>query len=426
MKLLRAMRLDPVELRGVGIQITKLDGENKAAGREPGQGMLPFGGNRNPPSVSAAPQGGVPVTEVEQDDEPLGPASPAWPEGSGYDTPGSAEAAREDASPTAVSPATPEAASLAGPSRLPGPSSEGIDPDFLAALPPDLRLEVKREFALTRNAGGDVSRDNEIPTNQPDDSPTKTKGMHEAAHITRQLRPKLKTQLKAAAIAELPLYSAWSRGKDTEAIDIREDLDDTLIGHFKSSELRKLGIDVAVFSELPAEMQEEIVIEERRRDAKRQKLHRPADTSRQRARERERQSRTTSLSPTRSRGGSVGPALPNRPPIALNRPPKPALMKATSLPDVLRTITKWIESRGASAPAARDAGQVRKYLLKCVEEFAGIEVVLEVLKWMKVLLEERFPDLEQGAASKWWAVWEGFVADTNEASTSRFGAELRI
>lgn len=356
------MKLDPRELRGVGIQITKLDGE-KAVEKEAGQGTLSFG---------AKVKGDVPEkVEVEE----------------------------------VVSPAVLPIE--AGPSRAPD-----IDPDFLAALPAELREEIERDHVRPLP----VKR----ASTESVESPAK-RGKHAAAHITRQLRPKVKTQMKAAAIADLPLYGAWAKAREAELVDLTLDEED--IGGYQVSELRELGIDPEVFTALPDDMRKEIITEERKKNRQRKILRRPADTSRLRARG---ATRTASLSPS-SRGGSV-PAH-SRPLAAVSLPPKPALMKATALPDVLETMTRWIDSRKGGPPAAKDASRVQAYLVKCFDAGAALgaaEHAVEALKWMRLELRMRWPDKEKVAGREWWETWERFVEAVNRACILRFGAPMQV
>ncbi|ORY33993.1 hypothetical protein BCR39DRAFT_518059 [Naematelia encephala] len=478
-KLLRAMRLDPVELRGVGIQITKLDGEAKVLEREAGQGTLSFARrprtrssslreeNESRRSTSPSGQQGLnvnaegktarsptPALGLPVQDDAKTPPSPAAHPISRSTSP--------SANPPRVEPAkfidaitgqSPEATRLfsanadAGPSRMMSTSSDGIDPDFLAALPPDLRLEVKRDFARTRAVSenpviAEAVDPPETSKRAATISPAKPTTRHAAAHITRQLRPKVKTQLRASAIADLPLYGAWSKAKEQDhVVDLTAETDE-MVAQYRVVELKELGIDPEVFRELPEEMQKEVFEEERRKSTKRRILHRPADNSRLRARERAREStRTASLSPsTSSRAGSAQPQVTRTPRIAITRPPKPTLLKVTRLPDVLETITKWIESRNGAGPAPRDAGKVRNYLLRCMDEkeagIGGIEYAVEVLKWMRVLLREKWPDEEKDirkdggggvkAGREWWETWKAFGDEVGEKWKVKFGASMRL
>ncbi|KAI9639788.1 uncharacterized protein MKK02DRAFT_18867 [Dioszegia hungarica] len=370
-KLLRTLGLDPVELRGVGIQMTKLDGEK--AEREAGQGA-----EREPPPISRS--------------------------------------------------ALPNAS--AGPSRLaPAASSDGIDPDFLAALPEDLQREIRAEHARARAA----KKAPLIPV-KPTLAPAKplpraAPGRHSAAHISKQLRPKTKTQMKAGQIADLALYSAWNKAKAGE-------LDPTSkIGLYFVKDLCELGIDPTVFSELPSDMQKEVITEERRKQRQRLALHRPADTSRIRAKEREADKSKglglgfdrASTSPRGSRAGS----LPvTRPAVVRPESRRPAMLNATKLPDVLDTITKWVDSRGGKGPAERDAKKVEAYLVKLMEPgvgLGGVEAAIECLKWLKVILGERWKDeADRKAGKEWWDTWRRFLGSVSKRCEETMGAPIRL
>lgn len=438
MKLLRAMKLDPVELRGVGLQITKLDGDK--AEREVGQELLSFGvPPKNLPGSAKVEPEQLAVLSAKR--SASGTASPERPTLS----PGQLETpvppvAAVNATHRILRSVSRDLAinADAGPSRpAPSASSEGIDPDFLAALPASLRQEVKRNFAQTRAASaraesvdtaGDECETSAVAV------PTKAKGRHATAHITKQLRPKVKTHLTAAAVAELPLYGAWSKAQAlADVVDVTGEAEDQTIGQYRLSELRGLGLDPEVFRELPADMQKEVVEEERHKHKRRKVLHRPADTSRLRARERDREStRTASLSPSKSsRAGSLPPNQ-QHPRIAVSRPPKPTLLNVTALPSVLDTVAKWIESRGSAAPAIRDANKVKMYLVKCMGEgsgLGGVEHATEVLKWMRTILRESWEEEgreERPAGKEWWISWREMRGACDEVAVERCGARLRL
>lgn len=513
-KLLKAMRLDPVELRGVGIQITKLEGapgdrSGSVGEREAGQGTLSFGVKRDSSgtvkperevrretnSTSVVDQPHEKPTKTSEGDherskDPPAPAS--LHEASITPEPSITRVPEEDIREAAAN-------AIGGPSRI-SDSSDGIDPEFLAALPDHLRQEVKRDFkrsrqlaeprpaAIPQSAAPAMSRQTsrDKPAAPVAAAKPSSVGRHEAAHITRQLRPKLKTQLKASAIAELPLYGAWSRaGRDDAAVvDLSMDGEEepspskgksklaappgggdedegpdgdengAMIGKYSVSELKSLGIDPEVFRELPQDMQKEVVDAERGSSRKRKILHRPADTSRIRAKERAAaaaggsgggRGRTVTLSPSRSaRGYSAGPENQTSTRPAIARPAKPALLNATELPDVLATITKWVESRKGAGPAARDAKKVKAYFVKCLQPesgFAGTEVAIEALQWMRVVLEQAWGAREDfmvqddapweesdrtGPGRQWWATWDDFNAEVQRISMERHGAPLRV
>ncbi|WVQ82365.1 hypothetical protein IAT38_004493 [Cryptococcus sp. DSM 104549] len=443
LKLLRALCIDPVELRGVGIQVTKLDsGDDKPSGekdRPAGQGVLQFTARPKPVAHSIPAEAG-----------------PSRPRGQLPVAPGS------------------DGGSSSG--------IEEIDPEYLAALPSSLRSEVKRDHALMRSPSRGrsraisppkevqevipVSSSPPIPVSPEAISPTKgtgkASGTHEAAHIARQLRPKGKTQMRAGAIASGPLFGAWAkvdREKSTsvdrtvvvdvdaspsaDVVDLTADGDPDgdpeIIPGYTHSHLRTLGIDPSVLLALPPRMQKEVIAQEERNAAMRRALYVPGDRSREGTAR-----MSASLSPVKAaalaqaRGRSVSRSVP---PVAavgrVVRPAKPALMGSTEVPDVLDTITLWVESRKGGPPAGRDAGKVGGYLKKCVEGgMGGVERAAEVLRWMRVLLREKWGSDEEpkggeeGSAEEagkvWWRTWREMRDEVVAASEQRFGAGLKI
>ena len=450
-KLLRAMKLDPVELRGVGIQITKLDGE-KAAEREAGQGMLSFGKGKKRAREDGEAE--IPESEpvpVRAEDESIPPRDNRHSRSRSRSMEPPVEPIARDVSLMPAGPTTqartgdrsPEAINAAaGPSRLvPSASSDGIDPDFLAALPDDLKQEVKRHHALSKarsRAGSEQVTGPKSMHDQERDrastiSPAKHKGMHAAAHITKQLRPKVKTQLKASAIAELPLYGAWNKAKASgDVVDLSADAEDASekIGNYFVKDLKELGIDPAFLRDLPEDMQKEVVDQELAQRNKRSLLHRPADTSRIRQRDKERGS--TSASPSRSSRAGSAPVIPKIVGPTIVRPAKPKLFNASTLSEVTDIVTKWIDSRKGSGPASKDANKVQAYFVKCMKPeygFGGMEMAVEVLRFMRVAIDERWE--EEGCeddlvGSEWWSTWRGFRDTVDQLCRDKFGAGLRL
>jgi len=430
-KLLRAMKIDPVEMRGVGIQITKLDGEGGKAEREVGQGMLSFGKKRGREEVDPGTPTKVVKDEASRERTLSRSRSPSpevlenIPETAVERLITRPRTVSRSPEPTVLPPERP----IAGPSRLvPATSSDGIDPDFLAALPDDLRQEVKRDHAIIRarsRANSEIPVTDRQPIREPDRattiSPAK-RGMHATAHITKQLRPKVKTQLKASAIAELPLYGAWSKanGKQ-EVVDLSND-DGEKIGIYFVKDLNELGIDPNFLKDLPEEMQKEVVDQEMTRRNKRTILHRPADTHRIKPRAR------ASASPTRSRAGSAPIVRPIGPTIT--RPAKPKLFNAITLSEVTDIITKWIDSRKGSGPAIKDAKKVEAYLVKCMRPeygLGGMELAVEVLKFMRVTIDEKWEEgIEDDVGVEWWDTWRGFKDVVDGLCRKAYGAGLRL
>ncbi|WVQ99404.1 hypothetical protein IAU59_006537 [Kwoniella sp. CBS 9459] len=510
-KLLRVMKLDPVELRGVGIQITKLDSpsEDKSAEREAGQGVLRFQPRSR--SHSKAEREDTPLKIIPPEDKTKEVSDIQHEVKTNEQVPAEHQPATDvpmvlpspgrNKQSAVHSPPSP----AAGPSRMldtPAQAgSDGIDPSFLAALPPELAVEVKRDYAQTRRSASCAA--SELPqqpapagTSMADGtrastvSPTKPTRMHEAAHITRQLRPKVKTQMKVAQLADRPLFSAFNRASAKEkggssiALGVtaaHDDIDDDepaqigvvdltgsdevdeLIEGYRSSELKELGIDQGVFQALPDDMRKEIIEEERRKQSRKRVLHRPGNYG-TRGQSRERTGVSASVSPAgkSSRAGSVsaqqslgqGQGVSHsknkqQALLKISKAAKPALFKATELADVLQVIERWIESRNGSGPASRDCDKVKAYLIKNANDIGGlggIERAVEVVRWMRVLLREKWPKEERSknnqspsseaeemelrkvreAGSDWWIVWREFRDEICLLARRKFGAVLSI
>nr|XP_018263083.1 uncharacterized protein I303_04574 [Kwoniella dejecticola CBS 10117]OBR85241.1 hypothetical protein I303_04574 [Kwoniella dejecticola CBS 10117] len=593
-KLLKALNLDPVELRGVGIQVTKLDTEDKdkTKDRDPGQGKLSFGSGikrttnaktpiakaedlpvnigqdaRRPDESDVVPGDNVPQVQHRVRSQSKSPStSPRRSRSPSIDD---GEAQERSISPQA------EAEAEAGPSRLPlplplpaspGAEQPGVDPSFLAALPPSLQEEVKRDYQehqareLERersvSVAPSVSRagSERLDSNPPDDrsrererervksTVSPVKGKHAAAHITRQLRPKLKTQLKVHQLSDRPLFSAWNRAQHREGgdecrvdiVDLTASLDqdpdqdqgrglereqqreqerEEEIEGYKLSELRELGIDPEVLNALPAEMRLEIVDEERRKVGRRRVLLRPGNG---RGSRRE-MSASASVSPSkfagsRVRGGSIPPQngvssntntntntytnakMMSAKDIArytINKSlkQKPTLFKSERIEDILVVIERWIESRNCTPPASKDSEKVKNWLIKSLitagsssgsgtgsgsglgagagAGLGGVDNVLEMMRFMRMVLREKFPlqedmvlssstpsntepetdmdtdaqgpgrnghadeeeegdENENRVGKAWWNVWKVYRNELQIKAKELLGAELKI
>ncbi|TXT10566.1 hypothetical protein VHUM_02071 [Vanrija humicola] len=373
-KLLASMRLDPVELRGVGIQVTKLE---FSAGPPKGQG-LPDDDEADSPPTEASVEGEMVAA----------PASPPAP----------------------------------GPPPAPEPPSD-VDSDFLAAMPPSIRAELEAEMASKRKR-----KDAELPK--------RPGGRHKYAHITKQLRPKIKTTLGNKAIAELPLYSAWGKrggsrsrshsvdpavGVTTSTTDSDSDVqvveaDVPHIGDFAVSTLRDLGIDLDVFAALPADLRAEVVQAERQRLG----LRRTGGKHSAKA-----------ASPAKRTKSAAAPKIAPTPAVVAH---KPALFGARDTSAVADVLTRWVVTCGAQ-PADADVARVGKYLVKCVHaSMGGVDHVAVLLRHLRGLAGDmgREGEGEEGEGSEaeaglaWWSVIERLKAEVDAAVVSKFGAPLRL
>lgn len=362
-KLLASMRLDPTELRGVGIQVTKL----RFGDQQPTTGQTTLSFAKPPAAQNRSAH----------------------------------EADRQEGTVRSEQPAVVSPPPSGSPSDAVEAQSSGhIDPDFLAALPPDLRREVMAEHEAERSRRREASHEKSVPPIGASDTHTNTSStLNPAAHITKQLRPKLKTQLKAGEIAELPLYNAWARADDSRSRSASlapvEDspVPESPIGGFAPSELRELGIDIGVFGVLPPEVQKESVATERARRARTVTFRQP------------------------SRRRETTPSLPA--PLA-NRVSRPALFGARDTGDVAAVLAQWVASR--AAPAEADVKRVSGYLCKCVVGgLGGVEHVSALLRGMRGLLGDSSEEM-----AEWWKALERLKGAVDAVLVQRMGAGLRL
>lgn len=422
-RLLNDMNLDPVELRGVGIQITKLE-----TGMPKGQSMLSFA---RPVTDKVAKVDTV-IDEGVGDDGPLGNGTVSE-ERSGETT--------RTASPVPL---------------VVDPQSNHIDSEWLAGLP----LDIRQEFEEQHGAMGATKR------RQPEEAPAPPKAtkstLRPEAHITRQLRPKLKTQMGVKDIAARPLYGAWARAgggqsrdtslepvrppkrtredsavaseadSDIELLDPEPQPDDMpeFVGAFKTSDLRALGIDLDFISALPDDMQAEIV------QSRRDEVQRQQAMAQARARTRTRVSASISPSHRRPGAGSRSPSvMPRIPAPRASVVKRPALLGACDTADVAQVLAKWVKER--PSPANEDVARISKYLVKCVTgSMGGIDHVGVLLRGMRGLLRDlqrgdETPaegEAEDGArdCKAWWAAFEEMKCAVDVMLVARMGAPLGL
>lgn len=403
-KLLNAMSFDPCELRGVGIQITKLDHGPKQGEVERGQGRLSFAG--------PAAKGKEKMADAVYDFD-VSETDPTSPKSFSYSDLGALCSRPESRS---GSPAREQ------PELMPALPTQ-LDLEFLAALPNDIREEIQEEHAKrhgSRSGSRSVSR-----SPLPSPGPSRKATLNPAAHITKQLRPKHKTQLDAAMIAQGALYGTWSRAAAQAGTSTGPSLhvdsfrtgqsrsrsaslapsevgeNDNMVGKYRSSELRTLGIDPSVFSALPEDVQAEVIQQERQK-MRNQRL-------------RTQSASPAKLRPPRSRSPQPIPTL------SITVRAKPALFGARDTDDVATVLAKWVESRKDGGPNEKDTERVRKYFCRCLASFSGLDHVSQLLRNLKGVIRDVCVE-----DSTWWIAWEELFLSVNEQVQQSFGTGLRI
>ncbi|KAI0046939.1 DNA repair protein [Auriscalpium vulgare] len=402
-KLLKSLEIPPQELRGLGVQIQKLE-DGSAPVPEPGQARLPFR------PVESPKKGEASTSKLKPDPPNVAPpAIQLEPPSPGNEVVMQHTEVRQD---------------------FDLPSFSQVDRSVFDALPADVRAELEAEYKR-RSASPAIAA---LPPKKASSPAAATalriKGFQSAnlARMTRQLAPRSKP------LAPPPKSRQFGRlGRSGPAVVRVTDV-----------ELKRLEIDPAVFRVLPVKVQFEQLAQARGA------LVRPS----------QRPTRATRpLKPPKRLGGrwavKQGPHefIPPPPPPQANFVPPPVLRQPAPTPggatlkfwegaDIQRLLGEWVGSFREHPPHAQDLEHFAKYLVRCVETDVGVERAVPVMRWWAVLLrrewgfwehapEEEDDDEEEdekvtseAMGRAWWKAYRGVKTRMNEVARRRFGGSL--
>lgn len=421
LKLYRPQGLDPVELRGIGIQMSKLEGGRTEAA-PPGQAKLSFGA-RTPVKAPMERRQQTQVVESSDDDDVQlvsatkpGPSkaksSALPPVATGFTRFGRPPAKRKANSsipdPAEIDPETwqyvdddtrrvylaawaqqgldvPQALGGKGNKRV-RPAQQTLD---VMTTPTKKAKRVQAAVAAAASSAAKVERPTEeTPCKVPERSPPRPTPITVGSTSTPQLIP---TPISVPSSSSTPVG---------------------LGSRFPSSQINALGIDVDVFRGLPSDIQREAITGEQLRTT----LRRPGN-------------RGTIVSPLRKQVGVHATAtVYEGKPLTAAAATRPSMNKQTSLPDVLAMITDWMQTRGGEVPIEGEVRGLRKYLLKCLERetssLGGVENATHVLVWWRRACKGLTAEPE--VKSAWQAAFRSVREDIDAACRKRFGAGLRL
>ncbi|KAG1865330.1 hypothetical protein F4604DRAFT_998681 [Suillus subluteus] len=378
--LLDSWGFDPKELRGIGIQIQKLDTPSASDTTDPGQVKLPFPAKSSKTTGQEnAGQDVLPVpritTEPPSQDDPL------------------------------------QNKNEAGPSRpvptLDLPSFSQVDRDVFDALPDDVRKELEVEYQRRSRSP--------MPAEQPshDIRPKITvKGVN-VKRITQQLAPKNRTSVSPRkntlfAKREVPSYMRVS-----------------------DAELCKLDIDPDVFAALPVDLQREQVI--MARHAKSVNLFQERKII-----------KASSRAPSAPYRKKPPPQAKHpEPPLLKQQGKQPGeKLYFSETGDVQTVIESWVKGFTEYPPKQKDVDYFSKFLVRNVESAdTGMEKTIAVMKWWLILLRRNWGVYERASGAEenhdgsstaesigraWWrAFWE-VKAKVDTVARRRFGGSLSL
>ncbi|EJU05804.1 DNA repair protein [Dacryopinax primogenitus] len=365
-KLLKSFGFDSKELRGLGIQIQKLEGGLGQNTPPVGQGILDFQKVASPSKRSRQASG--------DNEIPTGPQS-------GMSTEDEQMTVKAEEQEEVLRPVT----------LFELPSFAQIDLSVLDALPADIRAEVEAEYVRPR-----PRLPSELPQAGPSVvSPVKAeRSPPDVKHITRQLAPKRNGNRPP------PKYSIFQKRETTPVVQVE----------ITDGELRELQIDPEVFRALPGDLQREQLA------AHKGTLHLPPRVVAARSTKPARESRSPSVPARRSK--QVYQAV---------FPQDPELGRMSETSAIRELIEQWFVSSVDSGPHEKDLKRIGDFLVKCLEGDVGMEKGVVVMQWWKHLIEARWvSDTHRSAGKLWWDAFTGIKRRLDEVVKRRFGGTLSL
>lgn len=462
-KLLKSFNFDPKELRGIAIQIQKLEKTGAAPEGEQGQAILPFKRVEKQKDNVAETSVVKPAEPKRLSSMPPPPLSQARIQGPPED-----EDIVEFAGPSRQPVKPPPAPDL--------PNFSQLDMSVLEALPEDIRRELENEYKKRAD-----------PNPQPEAGPSKPKPAKDlstflvapgpksktsvkgtkapnVARITKQLAPRNQPAIPTAKSTTLfkkrensiPRTSETTPAAETIAAPNLDGIAVTSSGGVKTTdeELRKLGIDLDVFVQLPRELQLEQLQGARLMEANKGKgeaFGGPRKTLKP-------------VRPPKIIDPDYSPFVPPPPPKANFGPPPPSLkrpgvqkggdlVRFTDTEEVMEVIGKWVERFADWPPHVKDIQFFAGYLVKCVDPDvspgSGLERGISVMKWWLVLLRRKYGEWENkgegerdlwdsplpknrnGYTSEdigraWWSAFRDVKSQMDIAARKSFGGKISL
>ena len=416
--LLRVLNIAARELRGISIQIQKLDAPTGCAPTA-GQARLQFRSKPNSTSAGTsmgpAPNAQTPSVElVTAQPEPKAPVK-------GMDL----------------------------------PSFSQVDMTVFEALPDDIRQELEAEYHRRRSAPPKPEPVAVAELPQRASSVRPTRGGNSNFRVRGTASRGRRGSSSTFGGRQPPGNNSRSRGRPAVARPAAPNIPAAAaaapvlaVVRVKPGELAELGIDESVFTALPVPIQREQLAAARgARVRPSQQPVRP----------------TSPLKPLQRLEGRWAPLkgpheyIPPPPPphARFAEAQKPSLRcggggggtKAPALvvegADVRKVVRAWVEEFVRYAPHGEDVGLVGGYLVRCVETDVGAERAVGVMRWWAALLRRRWavwehaderdegPEPGEDVRSEmvgmaWWRAYRQVANDMNEVVRKRFGGSLKF
>ncbi|CDO71905.1 hypothetical protein BN946_scf184940.g52 [Trametes cinnabarina] len=420
-RLMKSFNFNPRDLRGIGIQIQKLEKASTVQETELGQAILPFkpldASSRGMQETTSKGSTATEVGDTKKGDRERAPAIAVQPPSQDDD----------DDDEVQVVEQRPPTDRVRTEHDL--PSFSQLDMSVFEALPDDVRKELEAEYQRRSTTPGSVAgpapkAQSPSPAPEPEKKSNLVVKGTNVKRITRQLAPRSRPLIS-------PTTKLFAKRVYTSSVKVT------------NNELRKYGIDPDVFAALPPEMQREQLAAHRAPGVTLYTTERKI------------------LKPTTRHGkrSSKSPAIVFRPPPA----PKAVYIEPPTLKqqgkergeklyfsetdDVQRVIESWVAGFKEHPPNQRDVDYFAKFLVQCVDggrsSDTGVERAVAVAKWWLVLLRRHFGAWENAATSDeceeqrrghtaesvgraWWKAFREVKARMDEAARRKFGGCLSL
>ncbi|KAF2115317.1 hypothetical protein BDV96DRAFT_599674 [Lophiotrema nucula] len=455
--ILRGFGFSPGELRGIGVQMTKLEPMKSATDGnvESSQRRLQFKVNNDPQPVSArkVSKASEAAEEDPIQDDPETPRKPKnklvddehvafGPPELNHSTPSRRplnmmgtqfivptqvdpkvlaelpddirtkllrQQARQS-SPTPVDRAGPKAEhhpqspSKSIPFALTAlPAHSQLDPEILAALPEDVRKEVMAQYAAGATPSSPSRHARADQTLLPQ-SPRKNRiiGIPAKRTIAPPVkrgrgRPPRSAQLAAAAAVN-------SRARDgktlTQAnfISLKNPAKEGGAVSVDANGVEELDSDF--LSALPEEIRQEVIEEHKRKKLQAQRL----------------------AINKQKRGAAPAVQLPRRPPIIKVPRPTKAFFTSRKLfqeDDIRRAMKDWVHEFADEGPYPEDAGALAKYLGKVILEEKDLGKAVGIVRWLDWVIDDLIDDEQDIDEEKWRKAMDEIKAGVRDAGKER-------
>lgn len=416
--MLKSFKFDPKELRGLGIQIQKLEPANAAAQAPVGQSTLGFikaraDDSKSSTSASTSIEAAMPLLSVN---------------------------------PPVEDPVKPQQQAASNAFDL--PSFSQVDQSVLQALPKEIREELEAEYRKQREPVATTSarepalfskpfnlkppprvkftgifpdRKSKTPAELFPDKPA-AQGNYK--RITHQLAPKGRANISPAKSALFALLERNQKKKPPPPMP-----------RITDAKLIELGIDPEAFSCLPRQIQDEQLVMARL-IKKNGRLPTPPE------RKVIKPNKVT-LPP----GYKVWRAPPPRaryhivPTLKQKGKTKKENISFTDADDVQGVIERWIETYRHWPPRTKDVEYFSKFVIQSVDSSVagddGVMTAIKVMKWWMVLLrrvwpgselveEEPDPSQTGQVGQAWWDTFRDVKRQMDAVARKKFGGALSL